>query len=105
MFHFKNRKKEQKIKKNIKGPRGSLLTQARNRPMAQPTPPPETVSPLFSSFTDAWDPHVSTNVVFNLDLIFTPRDSAITRINPIDSVPFSSPPRAYKYPFVPHSFP
>jgi hypothetical protein len=78
LFFLKTEKKRNKRPKIIKGPRGGLSTQTRKWPTAQPAPPPETVSPLFSSFTDEWDPHVSTDVVFNLRPKISPEDSVIS---------------------------
>jgi hypothetical protein len=71
-----NRKEKRKGKKK-KGPRGSLSTQTRNWPTAQPAPPPETVSSPFFSFADEWDPHVSTDIVINLRPKISPDDAVI----------------------------
>jgi hypothetical protein len=79
LFLFKKQKRKgAKDQKIIKGPRGSLLTQTRNRPTAQPALVPKTVSPLLSSFADEWDPHVSTDVVINLHPKISPEDSVIS---------------------------
>jgi hypothetical protein len=71
------RKKEKKIE-NGKGPRGRFWPRPGNWPMAQPIPLPELVTSLFSFFTDEWDPHVSTDVVFNLRPKISPEDSVIS---------------------------
>jgi hypothetical protein len=78
LFFLKTEKKRSKRPKIIKGSRGSISTQTRKRPTAQPAPPPEMVSPLFSSFADEWDPHISTDVVFNLRPKISLEDSVIS---------------------------
>jgi hypothetical protein len=45
--------------------------------MAQPAPPPKSVSSPFSFFADKWDPHVSTDVIVNLRQKISPEDAMI----------------------------